>query len=198
MDKQMLVGFGDVIITPEEPVPLGGCSLDSSSRFFENIFEDIHAIGTAITGSNGESVLFVTFDLVRAYNQVVAAAKSALAEKTGLPVERIMITCTHTHSAPDLVNQKEPAIQRYEPILVEKVIQAGVQAWADRKPARMFMGRIKAPGLNFVKHYKHTCQDGTVRYFGDGFGTPVYDETTCHTEDADPMLRLVQFQREGG
>ncbi|MBE6981241.1 MAG: hypothetical protein E7437_02825 [Ruminococcaceae bacterium] len=198
MGNKLLVGFGDMVITPEEPVPLGGCSFDSSTRFFENIFEDIHGIATAITDAQGNSILFVTMDLVRAYNGVVKAVKEQLSEKLGLGQDRIMVTCTHTHSAPDLINGKEPSIQRYEPWLIEKLVAAGVAAWEDRKPATMRYGKILAPGLNFVKHYQHTLPDGTVKYFGDGFGTPVYDETTEHVDPADPTLRLVQFHREGG
>lgn len=197
MEQKFLVGFGDVVITPTEPVPLGGCSFDSSSRFFQNVLEDIHALATAMTDESGSSLLYVTFDLVRAYNQVVAAAKTQLSEKLGLPAERIMISCTHTHSAPDLINQKEPAIQRYEPVLIEKVVQAGVLAWEDRKPATMSIGKIPAPGLNHIKHYKHTTAEGEVKYFGDCFGVPVYDETTVHVGDADPTLRLIRFAREG-
>lgn len=198
MENKFLVGFGDVIITPTEPVPLGGCSFDSSTRFFKNIFEDIHAISVALTDEQGSSLLLVTMDLVRAYNQVVAAAREQLSQRLGIPRERIVITCTHTHSAPDLINQKEPSIQRYEPVLIEKVVEAGVQAWQDRKPACMSVGKIAAPGLNHVKHYKHTTAEGIVKYFGDNFGIPVYDETTCHTTDADPTLRLIRFAREGG
>lgn len=198
MDKKFLVGYGDVIITPDEPVPLGGCSFDSSSRFYTNILEDIHAIATAMTDEDGSSLLYITFDLVRAYNQVVAAVRPRLSEKLGIPVERIMVSCTHTHSAPDLINQKEPSIQRYEPVLIEKIIEAGVLAWEDRKPAKMSVGKIEASGLNHIKHYKHTLADGTVKYFGDCFGTPVYDDTTCHVGDADPTLRLIRFTREGG
>lgn len=198
MENKFLVGFGDVIITPTEPVPLGGCSFDSSTRFFTNIFEDIHAISVALTDEQGNSLVFVTMDLVRAYNHVVAAAREQLSQKLGIPKERIVITCTHTHSAPDVLNTKEPSIQRYEPVLIEKVVEAGVQAWQDRKPAVMSVGKIAAPGLNHVKHYKHTTAERVVKYFGDNFGIPVYDETTCHTTDADPTLRLIRFEREGG
>lgn len=198
MENALLVGFGDRIITPEEPVPLGGCSFDSSNRFFEKILENIHGLATAITDQNQNSLLFVTMDLVRAYQDVVKAVKEQLSEKLGLGKDRIMVTCTHTHSAPDLVNGKEPSIQRYKPMLIERLVEAGLAAWEDRKPARMYIGKIRAPGLNFVKHYKHTLPDGTVKYFGDAFGTPVYDETTEHVEPADPTLRLIQFKRQGG
>lgn len=198
MEHKFLVGFGDVVITPQEPVPLGGCSFDSSTRFFNNIFEDVHAISVAMTDEQGGSLLLVTMDLVRAYNQVVAAVRQELSKHTGLPQERIVVTCTHTHSAPDLINQKEPSIARYEPVLIQKVIEAGLLAWADRKPATMSVGKIQAPGLNHVKHYKHTTEEGVVKYFGDNFGIPVYDETTCHASDADPTLRLIRFRREGG
>lgn len=198
MKKEFLVGYGDVVITPEEPVPLGGCSFDSSTRFHTNIFEDIHAIATAMTDEAGESLLYVTFDMVRAYNHLIEVVRPRLSEKLGVPMERIMISCTHTHSAPDMLNNKEAAIVRYEPVVIEKIFEAGVLAWEDRKPAKMSVGKLEAPGLNHVKHYKHTTEDGVVKYFGDNFGIPVYDETTCHTTDADPTLRLIRFTREGG
>ena len=198
MERKFMVGYGDVIITPEEPVPLGGCSFDTSTRFNTNVFEDIHAIATAMTDEEGSSLLYVTFDTVRAYNHIIAVVRPRLSEKLGVPMERIMISCTHTHSAPDMLNKKEPAIERYEPVLMEKIVEAGVLAWADRKPATMSVGKIEAPGLNHVKHYKHTLEDGVVKYFGDNFGIPVYDETTCHASDADPTLRLIRFSRTGG
>ena len=85
MESKFLVGYGDVVITPEWPVPLGGCSFDTSTRFNTNVFEDIHAIATAMTDEEGSSLLYVTFDTVRAYNHIIAEVRPRLSEKLGIP-----------------------------------------------------------------------------------------------------------------
>ena len=190
------VGFADKIITPDEPMPLGGYGA-SSYRKHEKVLEDIHAICTAM--SDGEkTVLFLTTDTTRAYFEVVPEARKMISVATGLPVEQIMITCTHTHSGPDLTNTEEEAVQRYIPRLQAWLVECAQEAIQDLKPAQIFIGDVEATGLNFVKHYYNVDEKGQKQFFGDNFGKHVMDETTRHTTDADPTMHLVQFKRQGG
>ena len=196
MENKFSVGYADVIITPDEPMPLGGYGA-SSWRKHEEVLEDIHAIGTAMSDETGKTVIFLTIDTTRAYFEVVPEARKMISAETGLPVEAIMITCTHTHSGPDLTNTQEEAVLRYIPRLQAWLVECAKLALADRKPARIFVGSIEATGLNFVKHY-YNVENGEKKFFGDNFGRHVMDETTRHTTDADPTLHLVRFAREGG
>ena len=197
MEHTFLVGFADVIITPDEPIPLGGFGA-SSHRFHNNVLEDIHAVGTVMTDAEGSSVLFITVDTTRAYNEAVPQARQMISEATGLPVDRIMVTCTHTHSGPDMTNTSEPAIQRYIPKFQAWLVECAQTALGDRKPAKMFVGDGEVTGLSFIKHYVNTAPDGTLSYFGDGFGVQKTDETTRHVIDVFDTMHLVQFRREGG
>lgn len=196
MENVFKVGFADVIITPDEPMPLGGYGA-SSYRKHEKVLEDIHAIGTAMEDADGTQVLMLTTDTTRAYFQAIPEARKMISAQTGLPVERIMITGTHTHSGPDLTNTAEEAVQRYIPKLQAWLVECAKAALEDLKPARIFVGHVEATGLNFVKHY-YNLENGEKKFFGDNFGRHVMDETTRHTTEADPTLHLVRFQREGG
>jgi len=197
MSEQFLVGFADVITTPDEPVPLGGYGA-TSFRKHEKVLEDIHAIGTAMTDAQGNTVLILTIDATRAYFEAVPEARKMISAETGLPVDRIMITATHTHSGPDMTNLAEESIQRYIPKLQGWLVECAKLALEDRKPATIYVGDVEATGLNFVKHYYNVDADGQKCFFGDNFGKHVMDETTRHTTEADPTMHLVQFKREGG
>lgn len=196
MENTFSVGFADIIITPDEPMPLGGYGA-SSWRKHEKVLEDIHAIGTAMTDETGKTVVFMTMDTTRAYFEVVPEARKMVSQATGLPVESVMITCTHTHSGPDMTNTEEEAIQRYIPKVQAWLVECAQAALEDRKPATVSVGDIEATGLNFVKHY-YNVENGEKKFFGDNFGRHVMDETTRHTTEADPTLHLVRFAREGG
>ena len=54
----------------------------------------------------------------------------------------------------------------------------------------------KTQYYNFYRHYT-TLVDGVLQYFGDQFGTAVYNETTKPIRDADHTMHLVKFTRSG-
>lgn len=195
--NQFCVGFADRIITPDEPMPMGGYG-NTSNRIHRRVLEDLHAICTAMTDSAGNTVLLLTTDTTRAYPSFVADTRKRICEETGIPEDRIMITATHTHSGPDLLNFDEESVLRYLPRLKDLLAQCAGEALEDRKVSRIFVGSVEATGLNFVKHYKHTTPEGETKFFGDNFGKEVMDETTRHATEADPTLHLIQFKREGG
>ena len=197
METVLKVGFADKIITPDQPMPLGGYGA-SSWRKHERVLEDIHAIGTALADDQGNTVVILTIDTTRAYFEVVPEARKMISAETGLPVERIMITCTHTHSGPDLTNTAEEVVQAYIPKLQGWLVECAKEALEDLKPAKAFTGHVEATGLNFVKHYYNVDANGEKHFFGDNFGTHVMDETTRHTTEADPTMHLIRFVREGG
>jgi hypothetical protein len=56
----------------------------------------------------------------------------------------------------------------------------------------MSVAQVQTEGMNFVRHY--LMNDGT--YCGDNFGSTASGYKS-HATDADPMLQLVKFTREG-
>jgi len=190
--KQLQVGFGRKKITPQVPVPLGGYG-NSSRRISQNVLSDIYTTCVAFTGEDGTTVLLYHNDLGNCASTVFPAARQTIADAVGLPVEHVMLCCTHTHSAPDL-HSDLPSIVQFRPWLVEQFIAAAQDALADRKNATMSIAFTKTKSLNFVRHY--IMNDGS--YVGDNFGTTEGKTYVSHTTQADPEMRLIKFTREGG
>src|SRR5947208_5657155 len=76
--------------------------------------------------------------------ELVLDAKAQAAKLTGIPAEHVLISATHTHSAPTVtgVFQSEPDSE-YVKYLARRIAE-GIRAAHDRRvPARVGFGRIK-------------------------------------------------------
>jgi len=187
------VGYARVNITPQESVPLAGYG-NTSFRMSNNVLSELCSTCIAFTDADGSTVLLFHNDLIGSTRTVFPTLRQEIADAVGLPVSRILAAATHTHSAPDLLNEEKPSIPRYIKYLTEQMIVCAKEALADRKPATMATSRAYTKNLNFVRHY--TLADGN--YKGDNFGSLNPNPITGHTTQADPEMRLVKFTREGG
>lgn len=184
------VGFGMADITPKDNVPLGGYSR-SDLRISNGFISYLYATCIAVTDSEDNTVLLFSLDQHNAHH--MDKLREAVRAATGVPMENIVISMTHTHSAPDLANTGNAAIQSYLRLLEKQVAAAAVAAMEDRKTAQIYGGSIATEGMNFIRHY--IMNDGTVA--GDNFGD-TSSGYAGHHHDADPTLQLLKFTREGG
>src|SRR5947207_5494324 len=91
----------------------------------------------ALVLDDGRSqVAIAVVDSCMVDRQTMDAAKTAAARVTGIPVERMLISATHTHTAPAAYschgNDVEPA---YVGLLVPCIARAIIEAWRNRVPA---------------------------------------------------------------
>ena len=191
------VGFGRSFITPEENLPLGGYGT-SSTRIMNDVLDDTFVTTIAMTDENDYTVLLMLVDLQRIEDSLIDMLRMSVTGATGIPGSQIIITCSHTHSIPDLLLDSHEGIARYKQLLLERFAESAAAAMEDRLPATMYTGSIEAQGLNFVKHYQYVDENGVVQYFGDNFGTATMDATTQHVTEAYDAMHLLQFKREGG
>ena len=195
-NNTLLVGYARVDITPQSSVPLAGYG-NTSMRMSRTIRDELYASCFAITDREENTILLMSIDLSRITTKEAEDVRAAAQQRFGIPADHVFIAGTHTHSAPDLHNHNHPAIQQYSKLLEERLPVCVELAMDDRCHARMFVGDVEATGMNFVRHYCNVGADGTLRYFGDNFGTEVLDDTTAHATDADPTMHIVKFVREG-
>ena len=181
------VGYGRVDISPADPIVLRGYS-DAKNRVSTAVADPLYATAIAITDQDGNSALFITADHCAIYWNFANEARDGLAEKLGISADNIVISATHTHSAPDISNA--PA---YTKVICDGIIAAGEAAWADRKGASLYTAKTETEGLNFVRHYVYA--DGQIGTLGgiQPEGTPV-----GHTREADGEMRLMHFKRAEG
>src|SRR5713226_6008226 len=99
-EKQLLAGAATAVITPTLGVSLCGSMLDRSAA---NIHDELHARSLVL--DNGETRLaLVVLDLIAARKEWLSEIKHQVHSFTGIPMTNVLISCTHTHSAPTPVN----------------------------------------------------------------------------------------------
>ena len=182
------VGYGKEDITPEGQVAMGGYG-KVSSRLSTGVLSYLYTTCIAITDETDNTILIYGMDLCGCSDAVKLIPE--ISKETGVPEGNIMVSASHTHSAPSYSTPTSGSAEAYQKF--EKgMIEAAKIALEDRKPARMFGGSIETEGMNFVRHY--LCNDGT--YCGDNFGDSS-SGYAGHASKADPILQLIKFVREG-
>jgi hypothetical protein len=130
------VGASAVDVSPQQfPVSLrSGKAMDASA-----VHDPLHA--RAIVFDDGEITLaIVVLDALGAPPEMLNEAKQLAFEKTGIPVNRMLISSTHTHSAPPS-NRTEgsPGDVAYRQLLIEGLAQSIEEAFHRRQPASVGM-----------------------------------------------------------
>ena len=185
------VGYSRVCITPTESVPLGGYG-NTSKRMSTSVARDLYTTCIAFTDENDQTILVVTNDLILSSAEWTGEARKSMSEATGVPVDNIIVSATHTHSGPDMTNLAHESIHNYRKIIVTWMTQAAVEAMADRKEGKLYFGKTYIEGVNFVRHY--ILDNGT--YIGDNFGDASSGKILRPTTEADHWMQIVRIVRE--
>ena len=150
----MKAGFSKFDITPRVGVSMGGFGpfLNRNSTFVRDRLE---ARAAAFQSDSGKAII-ISCDLTTMAPETARLAREIIAEK--LPEfspEEILVTVTHTHSAPAVVVNNVGwgvADLPYLQILPYKVAQAGIDAWNNRGEVKVSAARVPCRhiGLNRV------------------------------------------------
>ena len=179
------VGFGRAKITPDKTVFMTGYG-DDITRLSEGVLEELYVTCIAITDSTDKTVMLITSDLL--YADMNVQVRGAVVKATGVPFENIIYGTTHTHSGPRISENNPVWLKQY----YEYVAQAAKEAMEDRAPAEVTIGSNHVENLTFVRHYN--VEDGRV--MGDNFWSDG-QKPVSHTTEADDLLQLISFRREG-
>ena len=182
------VGYGKEDITPDGQVAMGGYGR-VESRLSTGVLSYLYVTCIAVTDADDNTILIYGMDMCGCSDAVKLIPK--ISKEAGVPEGNIMVSASHTHSAPSLTTPTSgsaAAMKKFE----AGMINAAVAAMEDRKPAKMYGGSIDTEGMNFVRHY--VCNDGS--YCGDNFGDSS-SGYAGHASQADPQLQLIKFTREG-
>jgi hypothetical protein len=147
-------GFAKVRITP----PLGG-ELAGYGVYLERrataAHDDLFARALALEDDAGERVLLLSLDLVGLNWQLTVAIAAQSAAAAGLDAERVLASCTHTHSGPAALHME--GWGEVDPAYVERLpdwcAEAAAAAIAALHPDRIGAGHgtVRALGFNRVR-----------------------------------------------
>ena len=110
--EKLLAGYAKTDITPKDPVPLGGYGA-SINRFSTRVLDPLYATAVAVTGTNGETAILMSIDSLSAPLAFVKRIQEKVADAIGIPGDHILISATHTHSAPDQALKDVPELDAY-------------------------------------------------------------------------------------
>jgi len=180
-------------ITPKVGTSINGNMQDVAVR---NVHDDTFA--KSIVLDDGENRLaFVVSDLCMVYREQLDEAKRRAHEFTGIPVENMLISATHTHSAGTAcsVFQSDPDPE-YLKFLSERIGDAVIRANENRAPARIGWGVGHEPSQVFNRRWKMKPGIVSTNPFGGndavrmnpGVGNPDMLEPAGPTDPEVPVI----------
>ncbi len=178
-------GFSRKSIIPETQVHLDGSTVEG--RPAGDAIDDITASCIAI--SNGkDTILLYTMDLVFIQSETYKA-QNYVSEATGISVDNIIMSGTHTHSAP-AVNYKSAADYRQQ--LYDTCTALAQEAIADMSAAEIYFGSAETEGLCYVRHY--------ITADGENYGTHQSVKRMGailekHAYEANKTMQVIKFAR---
>lgn len=144
------VGVGQRCITPPFTVELAGLGY-YLERTPQRIRDDLKATAIVISGAAGKSIALIALDLLYGSGAFVNTIRERIAAKTGLEPGAICINCSHSHNAPTAtfnrgVGQMD---NDYVQMVIAAAVDAVLDAWRSRVPARLFVSSETIAGLTF-------------------------------------------------
>ena len=189
------------ISPPKLPVLVNG---SMNSRYVDKIKTPVNA--RAIVVTDGETqVAIVVADSCMMSREVLDGAKKMAAAKTGIPMDRLLISATHAHSAPASMGcLGTDADPNYVPFLKEKLVEAIAAAQAAMEPARIGFSKTDAAAFTALRRWIKRPD----RIAEDPFGNPTvratmhagrnWDDVTGESGPEDPDLSLISIQSKAG
>ena len=186
---RLYFGWAGTSITPEAPVAVGG---QYHTRISSEVHDPLSATALAVETRNAAGVIdqavFVSCDLSVMRRKIQDDVRRRVAAQVAeLDVRKIVISATHTHTAPALTDAEETDLHPYDfagswayripadredvmrpaaylDFLAERLASVVVEAWQARKPG----GMSAALGRAVVAHNRRAVYaDGTARMYGN-------------------------------
>lgn len=175
-----------------------------TSRSFDKINTRVNARAVSVADGKEQAVLVVV-DSCMMGRELLDEAKELASKKTGVPVDRMTISATHTHTAPSsmacLGTEADP---NYVPFLREKLVEAIVGAQAAMEPARIGFAKTDAADYTALRRWIRRPD----RVAEDPFGNKTlranmhaganWDDVTGESGPEDPELTLISIQSKDG
>ena len=146
------VGVARSNITPTNALWLGGYA--GRTHPAEGKATDLWLKALALEDASGHRAVIVTADLLAIRGSLYRSCLPRLKEKFGLDPSQILLTASHTHCGPMLVNRpgslsaldetQRTLIEAYCAGLGDKIIETTGRALADLAPARLAAGQAEA------------------------------------------------------
>jgi hypothetical protein len=166
-------GYGESVLTPPLGVELCGYGYYLERRA-ESVLDELKARAVCVR-SGKDSALLICCDLIGLTVDHTDAIRAEIGRQLAIPVDHILIACTHTHTGPATVPLR--GVGEMDPAYVATV--AGV------------LERAAAAAADDVRSAKLTCAFPYVEPIG-------YNRRLRSYEPIDPVLKVALIERATG
>ena len=160
------VGVAESDITPPTGFPMAGYYYE---RLAAGTHDPLKAKAIVFVGDNNQAAIVVC-DLTGISTDLTAEVRRRAAEKTGIPAANIVVSATHSHTAPDYgkdlydyLGGKAPANKpRYSETLINRIVDAIDKAKQAVGPVSLFAGSAtQTTPISFNRRF--LMRDGSIR-----------------------------------
>ena len=144
---------------------------------------------TAFSDGEGNVALVMSADLKGMHRPVFERTTSIIEKNFGIKPENVILSCTHTHSAPT-VGGSDAEVTRWASIYYKILPGIVEKALRDLDPVEgAYIGKSQAESISFCRRY--LLADGTYKMNPGSADKPIEHESI-----ADPELRTIRFDRK--
>lgn len=155
--ETLRAGAAAVDISPALGTSLAGYMTD---RKAEEVHDPLKAC-CAVLESGSERMLLATVDSCMVPRAVLDRARARIAKENSMDPAAILISSTHTHSAPAVMHLFQSfADEKYAAFLEARIGDAARMAFRRLRPARLASGVGREPSLAF--HRRYFMKPGTI------------------------------------
>jgi len=190
LESQLFVGWSVADITPDKPVALVG---QMHKRISKAVQDPLNATVLALETRGGtgmkEQAIMVSCDLLFIRAQTQKKLQGIISSKLkDFDASKLFMNATHSHTSPGMIDDEffglydismDKGVMKpseFEAFFLEKVSEAVIRSWNNRKPGGFTWGL----GNAILGHNRRTVQfNGTARMYG------VNDPAFSHYEGTD-------------
>ena len=186
--NNLKAGFARVNINPPMGISIRGYF---KKRFAEAILDDLQANALALQCGDVKTLL-ISIDHCGMAQEISDRCRKAASDASGVPMENIILSATHTHTGPNIDFESEEEIVREHSVFVERrIADVAKFAVADLKDAKMGYGKGVAPNVAFIRRY--VMKDGSIKT-NPGVNNP---DIVRPVGETDESVNVMRFDREG-
>ena len=162
-----MAGTASKVITPTEPLWMAGYA--SRNKPCDTKHHDLWVKALAVEDSAGSRCVLLTSDLCGIPRSLSEPVCAEVMKKTGLKREQILLTCSHTHCGPvvldnlndmyEMTPDQPEKIRGYTDKLRTMMIEVLISAVKDLKPATLAIGQSTA---RFAMNRRKVTDKGVI------------------------------------
>ncbi len=184
--QRLQAGAAAVEMVGEDLMPVGG---GIGPRYVKGLDAPLRA--TALVLKSDSTICLISVDLVKLHRDVIDTVARRIEARTGIKFSNILISATHTHSAPatSRVHGVTP-----DPVFIERVKTAIVRA------AESAAARLQPADLHFALGQEASVGQNSRLLLGDGtiYWVGPKDDAVRPTGPFDPQLPVLAIKASDG